>query len=113
MAALLILSIDTGDSRILSGTREAATTTSSPRVKEVANSTEIISLLVFTTTSLLAYPTEEKTKVIGSFITVENLKFPLSSVKVPVELPFTVTDTAEIASLDLPFDTLPATVVDC
>ena len=31
----------------------------------------------------------------------------------PVELPFTVTETAETASLDLEFLILPETLVDC
>ena len=61
----------------------------------------------------MVYPTDEKTRVRGSFSEVENLKFPLSSVNVPVEVPFTVTETAEIASFVLTFFTLPETVVDC
>jgi hypothetical protein len=42
----------------------------------------------------------------------EKRKVPLSSVKVPTELPFTVTDTAETSSFDLAFFTLPETVVE-
>ncbi len=42
----------------------------------------------------------------------EKRKVPLSSVKVPTELPFTVTDTAETSSFDLAFFTLPDTVVE-
>ena len=57
-------------------------------------------------------PTEEITNVKGSFCTVVNLNAPLSSEKVPVVPPLTVTETAETASLDLAFFTLPETVVD-
>ncbi len=42
----------------------------------------------------------------------EKRKVPLSSVKVPTELPLTVTDTAETCSFDLAFFTLPDTVVE-
>ncbi|GAC1441672.1 MAG: hypothetical protein NVSMB63_09400 [Sediminibacterium sp.] len=42
-----------------------------------------------------------------------NLKLPLSSVNVPTVPPLTVIDTAEIASRDLAFFTLPDTVVVC
>ena len=44
MVAALTRSIDTGDSKILSGTLEAATTTSSPRVNEGSKATETVEL---------------------------------------------------------------------
>jgi hypothetical protein len=42
----------------------------------------------------------------------EKRKLPLSSVNVPTELPFTVTETAETNSFDLAFLTLPETTVE-
>ena len=102
--------METGDSKIRSGTREAATTTSSPKTK--FGSTAMFTLVPLYKTSLLLKPTELIINVKGGFWLVVNLKFPLSSVKVPELLPFMVTETAERASFDLLFVMLPVTVVN-
>ena len=60
-----------------------------------------------TATSFDAYPTEENTKVNGAFCVVTNLKFPLSSVKVPAFPPLTVTETAVKVSEVDEFLTVP------
>ena len=65
MAAVLTRSIDTGDSKILSGTLDAATTTSSPKVNDGSNATDTSVLADLTVTSLFEKPTEENTKVTG------------------------------------------------
>ena len=56
-------------------------------------------------------PTDENNKVTGNFCETDNLKFPLSLVKVPKEPPLTVTDTAETVSLDRLFTTFPLMTV--
>ena len=63
MLAALILSIVTGDSRIFSGTLEAATTTSEPKTKAGVRLTLKEPVFPLTTTSFELKPTEEKTKV--------------------------------------------------
>jgi hypothetical protein len=65
MVAVLTRSIDTGDSKILSGTLEAETTTSLPSVKEGSNETSTPVFAALTVTSLFANPTEENTNVTG------------------------------------------------
>ena len=53
---------------------------------------------------------EVNTKVNGGFWEVVKLKFPLSSVKVPMEVPLIVTDTAGTTSAFELFFTFPVTV---
>jgi hypothetical protein len=48
----------------------------------------------------------------GGCLVVVNLKFPLSSVKVPLPEPFTVIDTADTDSFETLFLTLPL-IVTC
>jgi hypothetical protein len=57
-------------------------------------------------------PIEEKTRVKGNFCVVENLKLPLSSVKVPAVPPLTVTEIAESPSRDFVFLTVPERTVE-
>ena len=110
--AALILSIDTGDSMIFWGTLLAATTTSCPKMFVGLNSTCTFSAAPETVTSCNSYPTDEINSVTGSFFTV-NLKFPLSSLKVPMSSPLTITETAPDPSLVLLFLTLPLIVTLC
>ena len=109
--AALNLSIVTGDSNILSGKRDAETTTSCANAETASKVTAIFSEADDTCTSLSAYPIEVMSKVAGYFMFPVNLKFPLSSVKVPMFDPFTTIVTAETFSLLLLF-TLPVMVVE-
>jgi hypothetical protein len=114
MAAAPTLSMDTGDSRIRSGTRLAATTTSVPSRELGLNEMCKGSEALLTDTSCNSNPMEEKTRVIGRDWVVVSLKFPLSSVKVPEVDPFIVTETAGTRSLLPAFVTLPVIVTeDC
>ena len=76
---MLILSIVTGDSKILSETLDAATTTSEPNTKLGLRFTVMFEKSV-TLTSLLSKPTEEKTNVNGGFTETGKVKVPLSLV---------------------------------
>ena len=109
--AELTLSIETGDSIIFCGTLVAETTTSCPNAAEGLNSICVKEALL-TVISCNSYPIEEINKVAGKLLTVI-LKFPLSSVKVPLTAPLTVTETAPAPSLVLLFRTLPLMVIFC
>jgi hypothetical protein len=112
---LLIRSIETGDSRIFVGVLVAETTTSSPKVDEGVKETVGIAPAAVTFTSEIPYPIEEKRSVTGNLVEAGmlKLKFPLLSVKVPVVLPFSVTET-ELKVSDPPaLFTLPEMVTFC
>jgi hypothetical protein len=65
MAAEPILSIETGDSRIRSGTRLAETTTSAPRLETGVKSMFSVSLLLLTMTSFCSNPIDVMISVTG------------------------------------------------
>jgi hypothetical protein len=53
---------------------------------------------------------EEKTNTKGGCFVVANRKLPLSSVNVPIDVPFTVTDTAGTLSFVAEWRTVPVIV---
>ncbi len=80
MFAALILSIVTGDSKILDGVRVAETTTSWPSV--LAGAIEIFTNEAFDTgTSFNSYPIDEITNVRGAALSEVNLKLPLHKIR--------------------------------
>ena len=111
MFAELILSIVTGDSKILEGVLVAETTTSWPSVLSGTSSTTNAEEALETGTSCNLYPIEETTRVIGKGSLVVNLKSPLSSVKVPAPEPLTVIETAGTGIPDELFFTEPLMIV--
>src|SRR5688500_9041636 len=104
--------MDTGDSRILSGKREAEITTSCPSdeagMKSIARSAPAL----LAVSSWVSYPTELNINTTGVLSTV-NLKTPFSLVKVPEELPFTTTDTEGTGSLVILLRTVPEMATVC
>src|SRR5687768_15967598 len=99
-------SILTGDSRIRIGTLVADTTTSSPWLNMGTKSTCILSVGVVTAISCNSYPMEDKMIVAGKLL-MDRRKKPFSFVKVPLLLPFTITETAGTGSLVMWFFTIP------
>ena len=89
----------------------ADTTTSWPKASDGTNITFRDLLSPEINNSCELNPTDENNKVTGNFCETDNLKFPLSLVKVPTEPPLTVTDTAETVSLDRLFTTFPLMTV--
>src|SRR6476620_11700742 len=83
----------TGERRILSGTRDADTTTSLPKTTLVDKATFNCELILVTSTSSGAKPTELNKSVKGSFCLVRKTNAPLLLVSVPTTVPLIFTAT--------------------
>ena len=94
MVLISSFSIATGDFKMLSATREAVTTTSLPKTVCVESATCKLEPRLFTSNSCALKPTDEKTKVNGSFDFVLSTKAPVEFVTVPATVPFICTLTS-------------------
>src|SRR6476469_6751945 len=93
MALISSFSMATGERRIFSGTRDADTTTSLPKTTLVDNATFNCELILVTSTSSGAKPTELNKSVKGSFCLVLKTNAPLLLVSVPTTVPLIFTTT--------------------
>jgi hypothetical protein len=104
----------TGDSMIRVATRVAETTISCPNFEDDFNSMSAALPDALTSSSADSYPTELNSSVTGNFVIPDSLYSPFSLVNVPLFVPFTTTETADIDSFEPSADfTLPEMVICC